>query len=461
MTSSDRRHDLIVAPLPDLCAELAIPGATVAVIDDGVTTTATAGVVNTRTGLPVTTDAVFQIQSITKVWTATLVMQLVDDGRVDLDDPVALHVPGFRTADAVASSRITVRQLLTHTGGFEGDDWRSTTDDDSALERYVTELVTTAPQHLPPGERFSYCSTGIAVLGRLVEIARELPFPRALRRHLAEPLGLDEFAVNAAEALGYRAAIGHVDGRPLRSWTYMPESNHPAGAQLSMSARALAEFGRLHLADGVAANGTRVLSAEAARAMRRAWVPVPLGDTQQGLGWQVDPASGLVFHSGGSLGVAAHLVVAPESGVVVAVAINGGDYGKLVRRYVDPILSELAGAPPRAVAAAPPDVDAELATERYVGRYALRTGHAVVEADHVGRLWLTGYRDAEAATLTERAGQPVRPDGPKELRRVDGDVFAVLAADGTVSNRVEFLGDDDTDRARFLYSSARTHPRLD
>jgi CubicO group peptidase (beta-lactamase class C family) len=75
----------------------------------------TAGVVNLRTGVVVTPDSLFMIQSITKVWTATLVMQLVDDGLVELDVPVRAYLPGFRTADERGSAQITVRHLLTHT----------------------------------------------------------------------------------------------------------------------------------------------------------------------------------------------------------------------------------------------------------------------------------------------------------------------------------------------------------
>ncbi|MGH8879153.1 MAG: serine hydrolase domain-containing protein, partial [Stackebrandtia sp.] len=208
MHLNDLVHDVVEPRLSGLCEELEVPGAAVMVAADDAAVTTTAGVVNTRTGVAVTPAAIFQIQSITKVWTATLVMQLVDEGLVDLDERVVEYLPEFRTADASASARITVRQLLTHSGGFEGDDWRSTTTDDTALARFVTDLVPQLPQHLPPGERFSYCSAGYGVLGRLVEVKRKLPYPAALRHHLAQPLGITELAVSAGEALGHRTAIG-------------------------------------------------------------------------------------------------------------------------------------------------------------------------------------------------------------------------------------------------------------
>lgn len=68
---------------------------------------------NRATGVEVTTDSLFQIGSITKVWTASLLMQLVDEGLLDLDAPVRRYLPGFRVADEGASARMTVRHLLS------------------------------------------------------------------------------------------------------------------------------------------------------------------------------------------------------------------------------------------------------------------------------------------------------------------------------------------------------------
>ena len=171
------------AELSRLMAKHEVPGASVAVLVDGQTIEAAAGVVNLRTGVETTPDALFMIQSITKVWTATLVMQLVDEGLVELDVPVRVYLPGFRTDDDRASAEVTVRHLLTHTGGFEGDLWAATTSGEDALQRFVEDLVARAPQHSRPGELFSYCSAGYGVLGRLVEVLRESSYARAMRHH--------------------------------------------------------------------------------------------------------------------------------------------------------------------------------------------------------------------------------------------------------------------------------------
>lgn len=131
----------IAEMLPQLVERHDVVGAQVAVLVDDQVVDAAAGVLNVATGVPVTTDALFQIGSITKVWTATLVQQLVNEGLVDLDLPVRRYLTDFRLADPVAADTVTVRQLLGHTGGFEGDLFTDTGTNDDAVEKYVSTLA--------------------------------------------------------------------------------------------------------------------------------------------------------------------------------------------------------------------------------------------------------------------------------------------------------------------------------
>ena len=341
--------------LPHLAAAHDMPGVSAAVLVDGQVVEGVAGVVNRRTSVEVTPDSLFMIQSITKVWTATLVMQLVDDGRVELDVPVRAYLPEFRTADERASAQITVRHLLTHTGGFEGDIWAATTAGEDALQRFVADLVAVAPQHARPGDMYSYCSAGYGVLGRLVEVVRNTSYAAALRRYLAGPLGIEELAFCADEALAFRTAIGHSRPspdaalQPLKAWAVLPPSNPAAGNQLAMSARALIAFARMHLADGLTPDGTRLLSPASARAMRERQVDHPAaigGRSGHGLGWMLAKAAGVVEHGGDAPGVAALLRTVPEKGVAVAVLTNGGAFGPLTDELIDPLLRDLTGVEP-------------------------------------------------------------------------------------------------------------------
>lgn len=459
-------HRRLDEDLPRLAAAHEVPGVSVAMLVDGQVVEGTAGVLNRRTGVEVTADSLFMIQSITKVWTATLVMQLVDDGLVELDVPVRAYLPGFRTADDRASALITVRHLLTHTGGFEGDIWAATTAGEDALQRFVEDLVAACPQHARPGEMYSYCSAGYGVLGRLVEVLRKTSYPKALRRHLAGPLGIEELAFCADEALGFRTAIGH--GRPgpgaalqpLKVWAVLPPSNPAAGNQLAMSARALIAFARMHLADGLAPDGTRLLSSASARAMRERQVDHPAGIGGRGghgLGWMLAKDPQVIEHGGDAPGVAALLRTVPEKGVAAAMLTNGGAPGPLVDDLIDPLLRDLAGIEP-APKLPSPGADLRVAERwRYAGRYQTRQTRYEVTADEDGLLWVTVSEQNEALTVAATAGVPVEPER-YELRQVDGDVFVLTDASGATVRAAEFLGADATGPARFLHTG-RAAPR--
>lgn len=451
--------------LTDLVHRYDVPGASVSVLADGQVVDATAGVVNTRTGVEVRPDSPFMIQSITKVWTATLLLQLVEEGLVGLDDPVVRHLPGFRTADPERSATITIRHLLTHTGGFEGDIWAATTAGDDALERFVGDHVSRAAQHADPGELYSYCSAGMAVLGRLVEVYRGTTYAGALRRHLADPLGLDGVAFDAGEALGFRTAIGHVRPRPgeplrpLRTWAVMPSSNPAAGNQLAMPARGLIELARMHLADGLAPGGDRLLAAESARLIREPQIEIPAtaGRTRQGLGWRLGPQRRVVEHGGGALGCGAMLRLVPDHGVAIAVLANGGDTSGLIGELCDEMLRELAGIEPSAPLEAPDPV-AVTNPDRYVGRYELRNVVAEVSADESGCLWLTETERNDAARMVALAGVEAGPE-TTELRRTHDGTF-VRVEEGRAAGVVEFVDTGDDGRARYLHTG-RAAPRTD
>ena len=176
---------------------------------------AATGVINLDTGVEATADSLFQIGSVTKVWTTALVMQLAGEGLVDLDEPVRKYLPEFGVLDSAASESITVRQLLSHTGGFDGDLFEDTGRGDDAVAKLVAFMRGNARQVSEPGELFSYCNAGYCALGALVARLRGRTWEAAMRELLIEPLGARHMALYAEEAIMFRAAVGHV-GEPLR-----------------------------------------------------------------------------------------------------------------------------------------------------------------------------------------------------------------------------------------------------
>ena len=160
--------------------ELSVPGVALGVLSAGEEETAALGVTSLENPLEATPDTLFQIGSITKTFTATAVMRLVERGELELAEPVRRTLPEFRLADEDAASRVTVRQLLTHTGGWLGDYFDDLGPGDDALARMIERLAD-APQLTPLGEVWAYNNTAFYVAGRVIEVVSGTPFERALR----------------------------------------------------------------------------------------------------------------------------------------------------------------------------------------------------------------------------------------------------------------------------------------
>ena len=345
MSNLDDVQAWIAERLPALLEKYDVPAAAWAVLADGEVVDGAAGILNKATGVEATPDSVFQIGSITKLWTSTLVMQLVDEGKLDLDVPVRTYLPEFRIGDEAAAAVITARQLLNHTAGFEGDIFTDTGVGDDCVEKYLGVLHE-VPQLFPVGERFSYNNAGFCVLGRLVEVLRETTYDACLREHLFAPLGLTHAATNPYEAIMFRAALGHIElepgagYQPAPYWTFA-RSNAPAGSMLSMRPRDLLKFAAMHMHDGKAEDGTQVLAPGTAARMHAKEVELPdlgLMGTSWGLGFERfdTPDGAIIGHDGSTIGQNAFLRIVPEAGVAVALLTNGGDIISLYQEIVRP-----------------------------------------------------------------------------------------------------------------------------
>src|SRR3979411_867289 len=177
-----------------------VPGVAIGVLHDGDEDIAAYGVTNLEHPLPVDADTLFQIASVTKTMTATVIMRLVERGALDLDAPVRRYIPAFRLRDAAAQERATVRHLVTHTGGWLGDCFADFGNGDDALERYVTAMAE-LEQITPLGEIWHYSNSSFALLGRLIEVATGKTYEEATRELLFLPLGMTRSCFSAGEAI--------------------------------------------------------------------------------------------------------------------------------------------------------------------------------------------------------------------------------------------------------------------
>ncbi|MEV4536608.1 serine hydrolase [Asanoa sp. NPDC049518] len=357
-----------------------VPGATLGILrlragGDDELVEAAHGVVNKDTGVATTTDTVFQIGSISKVWTATVVMQLVDEGLLELDAPIVDVLPEFRLADPDVTKQVTMRHLLTHTSGIDGDVFTDTGRGDDCLEKYVGVLAGQSQNH-PLGATWSYCNAGLSVAGRVIEKLTGGTWDAAVRTRLFGPLGLRRTGTLPEEALSHRTAIGHV-GEDLDDLKVAPvwglqRSAGPAGLINSTAAEVLA-FARMHLRGGLAPDGSRVLSEESVAAMAAKHADLPdvhsLGDSW-GLGWIRFGWDGhrLVGHDGNTIGQSAFLKLLPEQGLAITLLTNGGNTRDFYDELFREIFAEVAGiAMPHPIA--PPAEPVQVDFQEHLGTY--------------------------------------------------------------------------------------------
>jgi dipeptidyl aminopeptidase/acylaminoacyl peptidase/CubicO group peptidase (beta-lactamase class C family) len=357
------------------------------------------GVLNVETGVAATTDSLFQIGSMSKVWTATVIMQLVDEGRLDLDAPLVEYLPELRLADADVTKHVTMRHLLNHTSGIDGDVFDDTGRGDDCLEKYVALLADVAQNH-PLGATWSYCNSGFSLAGHVIEKITGSSWDQAMRERVFAPLGLRRTVTLPEEALLHRTAVGHVgegDAEPAKAPVWMlPRALGPAGLINSTPSDVLA-FARAHLNGGVTGEGTRLLSEASTIAMAQKEADLPdkysLGDSW-GIGWIRFGWDGhrLIGHDGNTIGQAAFLRLLPEQGLAVTLLTNGGNARDLYEDLYREIFAELAGvAMPHPLT--PPDEPVDVDITPHLGTYeraGARLDVLAAESAPVMRITITG-----------------------------------------------------------------------
>ena len=447
------------ARLNELASAAGVPGATLGIWSDGHEILAAHGMLNTTTKVPVTTDSLFQVGSITKIWTATMIMQLVDERLLSLDTTVGAALPGTRLGAGDVGDRVTIRHLLTHTSGIDGDLFTDTGRGDECVERYVGLLAET-PSVFGPGAAYSYSNSGYVVLGRIIETLDGQSWDESLRERVTSPLPATRTVTLPEEAIMHRAAVGHRPcGTPVQLWG-LPRSVGPA-ALITATAGDLLTFARLHLDGGVTADGKRLLSEASVAAMQAPYAAIPDFSTPGaaiGLGWRLSGWGGrtILGHDGDTVGQSAYLRIDPEAGVAVCLLTNSAESQTLYRELFNEVFGALTGvtmpAPPR-----PADgsrgVIAAGELERYAGRY-----------ERVSRRLEVSVRDGQLRMLLTMTGNLAAITGaePEELilhpADSSGTRFVLRSADDEPWVPLTFgqFGDG----TRYIYMSGRVTPRV-
>ena len=321
--------------LEDACKDNNIPALSIAVWHNNQLYQAATGTLNVETNVEATTDSIFQIGSISKVFTASLIMQLVDEGRVDLNAPVKQYLRDFQVADLALTHQVTVGQLLDHTNGIAGDYLPDASySEENAIARFV-DRCNLLPKVHEPGEQHSYSNAAYSIAGRLVEVVLGCSWFDAVAERIFEPLGMKHAIAHPSQALRYRAAMGHTakpgqsNSLELAARCYFPLGWAPGGATISMTAADLIKFAKAHLNKGVSEKGQSWLSATSVKAMQHPRIQLPEDAyflaNQWGLGWQLldrANAPGVVGHGGVVVGQSSLMNMVPEKNLVIAILQN-------------------------------------------------------------------------------------------------------------------------------------------
>ena len=380
-------HDQLQEKVAAAATELKVPGVAVGIYSAGAEDYVFHGVTSIENPLEVNAETLFQIGSTSKTYTATALMVLVEQGKVDLQARVRDYLPEFKVKDEAAAAEVKVINLLNHTGGWVGDIFEDTGNGDDALEKYVAFLEG-VDQMAPVGTVASYNNAAFNVAGRLIEKVTGKTYEAAMRELVLEPLGLDESFYYDGTIITRRVAIGHTERDEhtvvARTWP-IPRSANPAGGIISTAADQL-KYARFHLGDGTGKDGTKVMSREALDRMKQATFSLKggaLGD-EVGLSWLISDADGvrLVGHGGATNGQMAAFQTAPERDFAIAILTNATAGARLHTDIVEWVLETYLGV------TRPKDEPLELGADElaaYAGDYDAKMAilKITVDGDHL------------------------------------------------------------------------------
>ena len=305
---------------------LHVPGVAIGVWHKGREYAAGLGITSVEHPLPVTADTLFQTGSISKTFTGTLMMMLVERGQVDLDAPVRKYIKDFKVKDKHVSAKVTVRQLLTHMGGWVGDYFNDFGNGDDALDKMVRDIAR-MEQVQPLGTIWSYNNTGFNVASRIIEIVTKKPYEQVIQEMLLNPLGLDMTFFYPSDILfTHRFVVGHqvVKGnvQVARPWAIGRAGNGVGGVVSTV--RDLLKYARFHMSNG----RRNVITAKSLKAMR-----VPQADAgargMMGITWFIRKVGDITVyaHGGATNGQQAYFFFIPDQDFACAILTNSDDGG--------------------------------------------------------------------------------------------------------------------------------------
>lgn len=327
--------------IPKMMAEQKIPGLSIAVVDrDGILWTSGFGHTDFDQKMLVTRDTLFWVCSMSKTFTATAVMCAVQDGLVELDEPIITYLPDFMvnsSFEADPQKKITLRHLLNNTSGLahEATVGNSREPSYATLEEHVKSISDTWLRQ-PVGAKYCYSGLGFDLTAYIVQIRSGKPFSDYLKEKVLSPLDMPNSSLDAEVIRNHpNRAIGyypHVKKLPLPS-----EVPYVGAGGVYTSAKELAQFVQFHLNQGMV-SGQTILEERLVKEMCTS------SSTTQfyGLGINIIKKTTVnLFHAGAGFGFRTYMIWLPEYGIGCLVLTNSEYHGNSPWDFGNSVLHKL------------------------------------------------------------------------------------------------------------------------
>jgi CubicO group peptidase (beta-lactamase class C family) len=374
-------------------AKHAVPGLSIALVDDQRIVWAQGfGFADVERKIPADADTLYRVGSISKLFTDTAAMQLAEQGRIDIDQPVQKYLPGFAPKMHQPQAAITVRQLMTHHSGLPRDRLKGFQNSEPRPFAELEQDLSDEYVAYPPDHYFSYSNVGISLVGRVVETQSATSFAQYMRQSVLAPLGMSHTSFDTGPAASAHMSLGYRKNEAVQE---VPLRDVPAGG-LNSSVNDLSRFLSMVFAEG-ASGGQQILKPQTVAEMLRPQnTAVPLDSNfHVGLGWMLSTLgkstilnAGPVAHHGGSIGMfRSALYVLPQHKLGVVVLGNSNTSDGVVDRIATETLKLALQAktgiqqPESTPAGWADDTVPASALRDYAGDYTTTLGFVRIRAD--------------------------------------------------------------------------------
>ena len=384
--------------------EVGAPGMTLALADrNGLLRSSQYGFADLKAGIRVAPQTLFEIGSISKSFVAIAILQLADEGKLDLQKPVTAYLPWLKLESRFAP--FTTHHLLSHTSGLSG------------VPLLMRVAATPLRVGFEPGSRWVYSNIGYDLLGFILEAIEQRPFAEIMRRRVLEPLGMTSSAAIISNEIRERLALGYEPVKsdrpvPLRPklaeapWVEVPE----AAGSIASTATDMGNYLRMLLNRGAAVKG-RVLSEKGFESFTRPVIKSPFRgeDSIYAYGLWTSEANGrtLLRHTGGMVAFSSAMFADVTDGFAAFASVNAslaaGYRPVAVTRYALELLSAASrGSELPALPAAPPSPTRVANAAHYAGTFSSPDGKKLVLSAEGEQLIL---QHAGARVVLEQAGR--------------------------------------------------------